>query len=159
MRAEIRGVKWHDIDGNGLRALGETPGTTEPGLGGWRVFLDFDRDSVRDEEEPFRITGPNGSYSFTGLPPGSYAVVEERQPGWNSTTATRQSVLVWEDTVVRPTSVTSRMGHIRGYAFRDANADGDDDQEPRLPGVMIELIEAVRTRFVSEPRTTRRRPL
>ena len=42
---EIRGVKWHDIDGNGLRALGETPDTTEPGLGGWTVFLDFDGDS------------------------------------------------------------------------------------------------------------------
>ena len=139
---EIRGVKWHDIDGNGLRALGETPGTTEPGLGGWTVFLDFDGDSVpQTKRSRFASPGRMDPTSFTGLPPGSYAVVEERQTGWNSTTDIRQ-VGVCLGRYGAHNFGNFRMGHIRGYAFRDANADGDDDQEPRLPGVIIELIEA-----------------
>jgi hypothetical protein len=52
------------------------------GLAGWTVYLDQNRNGVRDPGEPFTITAANGNYTFTGLVPGLYTVAEEVQPGW-----------------------------------------------------------------------------
>jgi hypothetical protein len=64
------GVKFEDINANGRRDSGE------PGLAGWEIHL------FGEGEHRHATTGSNGSYSFTGLPPGTYTVCETLKPGW-----------------------------------------------------------------------------
>jgi len=75
----IEGVKWHDVNGDGVMDDGEQP------LAGWTIYLDLNENEEPDAGEPTRITGPEGSYAFTGLYPGSYAVGEIEQDGWQQT--------------------------------------------------------------------------
>ncbi len=77
--AEIHGVKWNDVNNNGVQDTGE------PGLGGWTIFLDDNQNGLLDAGETSTLTAADGSYSFTGLAPGSYTVAEELQPGWAQT--------------------------------------------------------------------------
>ncbi|MBW3543204.1 MAG: pre-peptidase C-terminal domain-containing protein, partial [Planctomycetes bacterium] len=74
--AEIHGSKWHDLDGDGQWDTGE------PGLGGWTVYLDQNRNGRRDAGERSTTTDASGSYSFRNLAPGTYIVGEVHQPGW-----------------------------------------------------------------------------
>ncbi len=77
--AEIRGMKWHDFDGNGVKDAGET------GLQGWTIYLDTNTNGQLDNGEISTITDTNGNYEFTNLRPGIYTIAEVQQPGWNQT--------------------------------------------------------------------------
>ena len=77
--AEIRGMKWHDLDGNGVKDAGET------GLQGWTIYLDTNTNGQLDNGEISTITDTNGNYQFTNLRPGVYTVAEVQQPGWKQT--------------------------------------------------------------------------
>jgi len=71
----ICGVKWHDLNGNGVRDPGE------PGLAGWTI-------EVRDGNGNLvasATTGKGGTYCIKKLPPGTYTVSEVLQPGWIQT--------------------------------------------------------------------------
>ena len=72
----ICGVKFEDLNGNGTRDPGE------PGLEGWTIIL---LDSDGNVLQPIQ-TGPDGSFCFFGLLPGTYLVAEEDRPGWVRTT-------------------------------------------------------------------------
>jgi len=76
---EIHGSKWEDLDGDGNWDGGES------GLEGWIIYIDLDDDGERDAGEPFQTTGPDGSYSFTDLAPGTYILREELQHDWIQT--------------------------------------------------------------------------
>ena len=67
---QIQGLKWHDINGNGQKDLGE------PGLAGWMISLNTGQRVATDA---------NGHYSFIGLTPGDYIVTEESRPDWVQT--------------------------------------------------------------------------
>lgn len=56
----------------------------EPGLAGWRVFLDLDRDGVWDANEYNRLTDASGNYSFGDVPADSYVLRVVRQSGWTA---------------------------------------------------------------------------
>jgi len=77
--AEIRGMKWHDLDGNGVKDAGET------GLQGWTIYLDTNTNGQLDNGEISTITDTTGNYQFTNLRPGIYTVAEVQQPGWKQT--------------------------------------------------------------------------
>jgi sugar lactone lactonase YvrE len=77
--AEIRGSKWNDLNGNGLRDTGEV------GIAGWTVFLDTNQNGVLDAGETSTTTDASGNYAFPGLPAGSYTVAEQLQAGWQQT--------------------------------------------------------------------------
>ena len=77
--AEINGVKWHDLNGNGNFDTGE------PGLEGWTIYLDLDEDGQFDPDEPSTVTNEDGVYGFRGLGPGTYTVAEVPQPQWEQT--------------------------------------------------------------------------
>ncbi len=53
------------------------------GLDGWKIFLDTDeQNGVWDEEEPYYLSGDDGSFVFQNLVPGNYSVCEEEKDGW-----------------------------------------------------------------------------
>jgi hypothetical protein len=60
-------------------------GRQEPTLPDFTIYLDQNRNGIRDDNEIFTTTGPDGSYQFENLSPGTYVVAEEPQPGWQQT--------------------------------------------------------------------------
>ena len=65
------GMKFEDLNGNGAKDSGE------PGLAGWTIKL------MKEGTEVARTqTAADGTYSFSGVAPGSYTVEEEVQAGW-----------------------------------------------------------------------------
>lgn len=78
----ISGLKFHDLDGDGLR---DVASNYEPGLIGWTIYLDDNDNGIRDDQEPVTTTDATGQYQFYGLPPGQYVVREEQRTGWQQT--------------------------------------------------------------------------
>ena len=76
----ISGNKFNDLNGDGIW------NATETGLAGWTIFADMNPWNAKlDPGEPSTVTGPDGSYSLTGLAPGIYNVYEVAQAGWQVT--------------------------------------------------------------------------
>ncbi len=73
----ICGVKFEDQNGNRTRDPGE------PGLEGWTIIL-LASDGVTVLQTV--QTGPDGSFCFFGLLPGTHYVAEESRDGWVRTT-------------------------------------------------------------------------
>ena len=86
---EIHGQKWNDLDGDGVRDVGE------PGLNGWVIELYDDQDVLvatqvtadvdLDDNGQIDPETERGLYAFTGLAAGSYTVSEVMQAGWEQT--------------------------------------------------------------------------
>ena len=73
---EIHGVKWEDVNGNGVQDGGEQ------GLAGWTIFLDQNTNGQLDNGELSVVTNVNGNYSFVDLLSDTYTVAEIQQAGW-----------------------------------------------------------------------------
>lgn len=73
---EIHGVKWSDINGNGVQDFGE------PGLAGWTIYIDANTNNVLDAGDFSTTTDATGAYQFLFLPNGSYTVREVVQTGY-----------------------------------------------------------------------------
>ncbi len=69
-RGSISGTVFNDADGNGTRDPGEG------GAANTDVFLDFNDDGKFDSGDRVTRTDANGAYSFNGLLPGDYRVME-----------------------------------------------------------------------------------
>jgi hypothetical protein len=65
-QTSFSGTVFNDLNGNGVQDAGE------PGLAGWTVWLDDDRDGIFNNNEPSATTNANGNYflNTTGQPPG-----------------------------------------------------------------------------------------
>ena len=82
--ATIRGMKYEDLNMSGARESGE------PGLEGWRIFVDYNENGKLDlasdtlpyGPEPYDDTDILGNYEITGVHPGTFWVLEEMLPGW-----------------------------------------------------------------------------
>ena len=77
--AEIRGTKWEDRDGDGLRDVGER------GIEGRTIYLDLNENGRFDADEPQATTNADGEYRLTGLEPGTYSVAEIQADTWEQT--------------------------------------------------------------------------
>ena len=77
--ASISGIKWNDIDRDGIKS------STESGIPNWRIFIDTNENQSFDLNEESILTDAGGNYSFGGLSPGSHSVCEETRPGWDRT--------------------------------------------------------------------------
>ena len=85
----ISGVKWNDLNGNGVRDA------NEPGLSGVTIYLDNNNNGVLDGGEPVQVTAQDnfstpdidetGEYSFTNLAPDTYIVREVVPNGFEQT--------------------------------------------------------------------------
>ena len=72
----IHGVKWNDLDRDGLVDAGE------PTLEGWTIYIDANQNGQLDAGELNTVTDANGDYAINNLPSGSYPLAEVQQPGW-----------------------------------------------------------------------------
>jgi uncharacterized repeat protein (TIGR01451 family) len=77
---EIRGTKWNDLDGDGIKDAGE------PGVSGVTICI--------SQLSTCIATDSSGNYRFMGVTPGVYTVYEAFQSGFIPTTPTSQSVSV-----------------------------------------------------------------
>ena len=91
----ISGVKYNDLNGNSARDPGE------PGMDGWTINLEQPAGTVMQT----KTTAADGSYSFTGLAPGTYLISEVQQPGW-----TQKAPAGGKYTVTLDATTTSAVG-------------------------------------------------
>lgn len=73
----LQGLKYHDVNGNGVRDFGE------PALAGWQINLRMDNSAGTLVSSV--LTDGEGYYNFTGVQPGSYKIEEVQQAGWVQT--------------------------------------------------------------------------
>ncbi len=73
------GMKWSDNDWDGIKD------STEPGLSGWTIYVDYDNDGEHDATEPFAVTGTDGTYTIELIYAGTYKVREVPQAGYTCT--------------------------------------------------------------------------
>ncbi|WP_291927967.1 hypothetical protein [Limnohabitans sp.] len=104
---EISGMKFNDMDGNGLRdadGVDNLAGTAddEVGMAGWTIFLDQDADGVLDAGERSAVTDAEGRYSFSVTPDAdpsdpdndAYVVREVQQTGWIQTSMNPEGIVI-----------------------------------------------------------------
>ena len=75
----ISGVVFNDANSNGADDAGEA------GLAGWNVFVDVNGNGKPDAGEPATTTASDGSYTISGITPGSYSVGEVVKSGFTPT--------------------------------------------------------------------------
>ncbi len=114
----ISGAKWHDLDGNGDRGVGEPP------LAGWIVFLDLNTNAVLDTDDRYVATDTNGIYAFDGLLPGAYCVLEKQQSGWAQTHGFQASNLTWRGSLVQLNNLY--WPYVLRFAFSNAAPPSGD---------------------------------
>jgi len=128
------GTKFEDLNGNGIRDEGE------PGLEGWTINL-----KSGDTVVATTTTGPDGSYAFTEIAPGTYTVEEVAQLGWSHSypASPGSHTVTLVSGVAGPTNID--FGNMRatgfgGMKFEDLNGNGARDEgEPGLEGWTINL--------------------
>ncbi len=131
----LSGMKFEDLNGNGAKDAGE------PGISGWTIKLMSDATEIASTQ-----TGADGSYSFTGIAPGSYTVEEVAQSGWTqsypATPGTYPLTLI--SGVAGPTDINFgnwRTTGFSGMKFEDLNGNGARDAgEPGLKDWTIKLM-------------------
>ncbi len=118
---EIGGIKFNDIDGNGLRDADGTDNTAgtaddEVGMAGWTIFLDQDKDGQLDAGERSTVTDASGRYSFSVTPDAdptdpdndAYVVREVQQSGWIRTTPNPDGIVI---TAMHPKAMDVDFGN------------------------------------------------
>jgi uncharacterized protein (DUF2141 family) len=80
------GTVFNDTNADGVKESNET------GLSGWTVYIDANKNGKLDPGELTTKTSSNGSFSFTGLSPGTYIVRVVVPTGYTSTAGVSDSI-------------------------------------------------------------------
>lgn len=155
LNGSIRGVIWNDLFRDGVRNVAPTGTFSDPGLTGWSVFLDLNRNKMLDLGEPQTLTDTNGGYQFLDLQVGDYEVQEVLPTGWEVTPGHSDSVTATvfsgAETVAQDFAnfnlLTAIPGSIQGTVWDDLNNNGIRDLDPTTGGY-AEPGQAGRTVFV-----------
>ncbi len=122
--ARASGTVYRDSDADGGRDVGE------PGLDNQTVYVDYDGDNVRDSDEPFTATAANGTYTLTGVSPGTFRLRWDAAAGEHVSEPAAGSYLV---TFTSGATVPARDfggwrdASISGVQFEDVDGDGTRD--------------------------------
>lgn len=142
----VSGVVWNDLNGNGVRDV--TPATSnfsDPGVGNRVLFVDRNSNGVLDAGEPNATSAPDGSYTISGVAPGTVTIVEVGLAGWsptNPSSGSRTIALKNGENIsgLDFGSYTIQESAIRGTVFADSNKNGIRDLgEKGLDGVTVYL--------------------
>jgi len=137
LTATIGGVKFNDLNGNGVRDAGEA------GLSGVIIRV---TDSVANVRTA--TTDGTGAFSFTGLPAGAYVVSEVVPAGFVQTAPAAPGTFTQNLTAGQTAANLlfgnrAAVGMVTGTKFNDVNGNGvRDTGEPGLSGVTIRLTDA-----------------
>jgi len=117
----ISGMKYNDLDGNGVN-------DGEPGMGDWKITLSGTADGNSDVQKE-ATTASDGSYKFENLLAGTYTIAEVDQSGWVRTAPQEGSYSV----VLVDADVTGKdFGNhgswsVSGMSFSDIDGNGAKD--------------------------------
>lgn len=131
----ISGVKFEDLNGNGVRDEGEPP------LAGVTIFIDRNGNGKLDRGEEQVKTGVNGQYQLQTAP-GSFVVMEVVPKGFVGTLGAEGYAVSGEsgDIIANRDFGNSRPAIISGVKFEDRNGNGILDRgEKGLRGVTVFL--------------------
>ncbi|MEM7536248.1 MAG: SdrD B-like domain-containing protein, partial [Chloroflexota bacterium] len=135
----IYGVKFNDLNGNGVWDDGEPP------IAGWTIYLYDPAGNIIAETK----TDENGVYCFMNLPAGLYIVSEEHPVGWTQTFPDTEvyEVQIGNGQVIEGLNFGNMRepdgGSIYGVKFNDLNGNGEwDSNEPPIEGWIIYLYDA-----------------
>ncbi len=120
--SDVSGTVFNDIDGNGAR------GTTEPGLGGWQVFVDKNEDGLLTPGELVTTSGADGSYTLVGVPRGRQMIsqVPDAHYRTNSPAGGAFTIDVLNGVMLTGYDFANeeRIGNLSGTLWNDFNGDG-----------------------------------
>ena len=137
LTATITGLKFNDLNGNGIRDAGE------PGLSGVTIRVTDAAGGVRTA-----TTDATGAFSFTGLPAGAYVVSEIVPTGFIQTAPAAPGTFTPTLTAGQTLADLrfgnrAAVGMVTGTKFNDVNGNGVRDAgEAGLPGVTIRLTDS-----------------
>jgi subtilisin family serine protease len=111
---DVSGVKWHDLDGDGVRD------PDEPGMPGVYIYADVDRSGTLALGEPAAVTDLDGYYVLNNVPAGNTLIREVLNPGWLITYPDGG----YHELFVEPDSITPNVdfGNASNVDFGDAPA-------------------------------------
>ncbi len=146
----ISGVRWHDLNADGIRQ------STEPAIAGETVTISGS-DTAGNSGSLTTVTDGNGYYEFTDLPPVTFRITFDEPPSSHRS----PSNVGTDDTVDSDADLvggfidgflasgenrnnvdegTYELGGVVGYAWNDTNGDGvRDTTEPMRDGVSVTL--------------------
>ncbi|MGA9097962.1 MAG: SdrD B-like domain-containing protein, partial [Methanotrichaceae archaeon] len=149
----ISGTKFNDLNGNGVRDAGE------PGISGWGIVLTGTTWFHYPLPPQTVTTAADGSYTFSGLLPGTYTVSEVSRTGWTETAPSSGSYTVTFNFGAPPSTATGKdfgnrlltppgTGSISGVKFNDLNGNGINNGDPGLAGWTIQLKNATNNTLI-----------
>ena len=108
-------------------------GFLEPGLSGWRVYLDQNNNGALDAGEPTATTDATGGYAFCGLPGGTYAVRQIVQTDWSQAAPAGGAITValTNGAIRQGVNFGNRQsrGDMSGFVWNDQNGNGVRDTD------------------------------
>ena len=133
--ATIMGMKYHDLNGNGQRDPGEW---TIPNV---TINLDLANDGSTDRTA---VTAPDGSYTFSNVPPGTHKVNEVAPAGFVQTAPPAPGHYVVTvgpgQNLMGMDFGNKRVDSISGVKYHDITGNGvREPWEPSIAGVTINL--------------------
>lgn len=143
----LSGTVWNDLNGNGIRDLNPTTSTfSDPGLSGWTVFVDGNSDRILNAGETQTTTAANGSYTLTGVLPGTVTILVQPTAGWRATaplTNSRTISLRSGDTAsgLDFGEAELRDSSIRGTVYADTNRNQTRNAGEKGLGGMIVYLD------------------
>lgn len=137
----IAGLKFNDINGNGVRDTGE------PGLPGVTIRRNASPNDLPGVATSV-VTGSDGTFTFANVPLGAYTLTETVPAGFVQTAPPAPGTIAVTLTDANRNSTGSTFGNrqaggVSGTKFNDVNGNGvRDTGEPGLANVTIRLTDA-----------------
>jgi hypothetical protein len=114
----ITGVVYNDLNDDDNQDSGD------PGLAGWTVYIDLNGTGSYTSGDPTATTGSGGTYTFSGVAPGTYTIGVVPQSGFSTTQGSEE----WTVSTVAGQTVnggsfgeSQATGSISGTVYNVAN--------------------------------------